>query len=99
MHALVLANLPLLYSSSSDGSGTGWLLLLGPVCGSALYAAVYRYYRNADKTDTFERETRIVLKDQITGQEQKIDQLKGTRQAHVDGDNSKTFRARVGKLE
>jgi hypothetical protein len=99
MHALVLAQLPLLYSSSSDGSGSIWFLLAGPVCGTALYAAVYRYYRNADKTDAFERETRIALKGRITGQEQQIDEVRGTRERRVDGDNSGEFRARVAKLE
>jgi len=98
-HALVLAHLPLLYSSSSDGSGSFWFLLVGPACGAALYAAVYRYYRNADKTDAFERETRIALKGRITGQEQQIDQVRGTRDRRVKGDNSDDFRARVAKLE
>jgi hypothetical protein len=97
--ALVLASLPLLYSTSSDGSGSILFLLAGPVGGTALYAAIYRYYRNADKTDVFERETRIALKDAITGDEQRIDTVKGTRDRRVRGDNSNDFRARVAKLE
>jgi hypothetical protein len=99
VNALVLAHLPLLFSTSSDGSGSFLVLLAGPVCGTALYAAIYRYYRNADKTDAFERETRIALKDQITGEEQKIDAVRGTRDRRIRGDNSSDFRARVAKLE
>jgi hypothetical protein len=100
MNALVLAHVPLLLASShSGGSGAGLLLLAGPVCGTALYAAVYRYYRNADKSDAFERETRVALKTEITGQEQKVDEVRGTRDRRVDGDNSGDFRSRVATLE
>jgi hypothetical protein len=89
----------ILQSSHSDGSGSPVLLLAGPVAGAALYGAVYRYYRNADKTDQFERETRIALKDAITGDDQKIDEVRGTRERRIKGDNSKRFRSRVSRLE
>ena len=99
MNGLVLSHLVILASSDSGGSGSLLLLLAGPACGTALYAAIYRYYRNADKTDAFERETRISLKDQVTGEEQKVDEIRGTRERRVRGDNSDDFRARVAKLE
>ena len=100
MIALLLSHLPVaLQSSDSGGSGSILLLIAGPVAGSALYAAVYRYYRNADKTDAFERETRVALTTEITGQEHKVDEGRGTRDRRVRGDNSADFRARVAKLE
>ncbi len=100
MNSIVLLHLPLvLHSTSSGGSGSALLLLAGPIAGTALYAAIYRYYRNADKSDAFEHETRIALKDGITGQEQKVDEVRGTRDRRVEGDNSGDFRARVAKLE
>jgi hypothetical protein len=99
MNTLVLVHLVILQSTQSDGSGSPALLLAGPVAGAALYGAVYRYYRNADKTDQFERETRIALKDRITGDEQQIDEVRGTRERRIRGDNANDFRARVAKLE
>jgi hypothetical protein len=99
MNTLLLAHLVILQSTQSDGSGSPLLLLAGPAAGVALYGAVYRYYRNADKTHQFERETRIALKDRITGEEQQIDEVRGTRERRIRGDNSKDFRARVAKLE
>ena len=35
------------------------LLLLGPAGGIGLYWALYRYYRNTDKSHAFERETKV----------------------------------------
>lgn len=99
MNTLLLAHLVILQSTDGDGSGSPLFLLAGPVAGAALYGAIHRYYRNADKTDQFERETRIVLKDRITGDDQKIDEVRGTRERRIKGDNSDTFRARVAKLE
>ena len=43
----------------SDDNGL-WLLALGPAGASALYWALYRYYRNTDKSHAFERETDVV---------------------------------------
>jgi hypothetical protein len=99
MSTIVLAHLVILQSTQSDGSGSPLFLLAGPVAGAALYGAVYRYYRNADKTDQFERETRIALKDRITGDDQKIDEVHGTRERRIKGDNSKEFRRRVARLK
>jgi hypothetical protein len=101
MNDWVLSSLPLVLQSSSSSGGGGSLILLvaGPVVGTAIYGAVYRFYRNADKSDQFERETRIELKDAITGQEQKVDEVKGTRDRRIDGDNSRSYRARVAELD
>ena len=97
---LLVQALPILHSSDSgSGSGELALLLAGPVSGTALYAAVYRYYRNADKRHAFESETSIALKNPIAEQEQKVDEVKGTRDRRIRGDNSRDFRSRVAKLD
>lgn len=97
--ALLVHLLPVLHSTDGGGSGSLVLLVAGPVCGTALYAAVYRYYRNADKSDAFERETRIALTNPVTGREQQVGEVTGTRDRRVEGDNSADFRARVAPLE
>lgn len=100
MIELLVQALPVLHSSDSGGGGFQLALVVaGPVAGTALYAAVYRYYRNADKTDEFERETKIELKTAIGGQDEKVDEVKGTRDRRIDGDNARDFRRRVAKLD
>jgi hypothetical protein len=99
VNTIALLHLVVLQSSSSSGGGSPLLLVAGPVAGAAIYAAVYRYYRNADKTDQFERETRIALKTGITGDEQLVDQVRGTRERRIKGDNRNDFRRRVDRLE
>ena len=42
----------------SDDSGP-WLLALGPAGAVGLYWAIYRHYRNTDKSHAFERETTV----------------------------------------
>ena len=101
-HLTVLQALsPVILASSHSGSGSGGLALLlaGPAGGTALYAGVYRYYRNADKRHGFESETSIALKHEITGHDEKVDEVKGTRDSRIDGDNARDFRSRVAKLE
>jgi hypothetical protein len=99
VNELLLASLPLLHSSDGDGSASLFFLLAGPIAGAALYGAIYRYYRNADKSDQFERETRIELKTQVTGNDQKVDEVRGTRRSRIEGDNSGAFRSRVARIE
>lgn len=80
----------------SDDGGL-WLLALGPAGGTALYWAIYRYYRNTDKSHAFERETKVDAKP-VTGDEQKVDTNNGTQQTRISGDNVKAFRQRVERL-
>lgn len=80
----------------SDDSGLA-LLLLGPVGGVGLYWALYRYYRNTDKSHAFERETAVAAKP-VTGSEQKVDEVKGTRKTRIDGDNVREYRKRVKRV-
>ena len=80
----------------SDDSGL-WLLAAGPAGATALYWALYRYYRNTDKSHGFEHETEIVAKP-VTGSERKIGEVKGTQQRRIDGDNVGDYRRRVKRL-
>lgn len=82
---------PVLAQSGGDSS---WLLLLGPVGAGATYYMIYRYYRNADRTHNFEHETRITTQP-VTGDDHKIQEIKGTRQNRVTGDNMSNHRQRV----
>lgn len=77
----------------SDDGGL-WLLAAGPVGATALYWALYRYYRNTDKSHAFERETAVEAKP-VTGSDSKVDTVTGTQETHIRGDNVSDYRARV----
>lgn len=74
-----------------------WLLAIGPAGGAALYWAIYRYYRNTDKSHAFERETAVEAKP-VTGSENKVDEVKGTQATRIPGDNAKAYRDRVKRI-
>lgn len=80
----------------SDDSGLG-LLALGPVGATALYWALYRYYRNTDKSHAFEHETAVDAKP-ITGSDQKIDVVKGTQRTSIQGNLIGAYRTRVKRV-
>jgi hypothetical protein len=80
----------------SDDSGL-WLLALGPAGASALYWALYRYYRNTDKSHAYEQETKVVAKP-VTGSDHKVDTNNGTRESRIDGDNVSAYRTRVERM-
>jgi hypothetical protein len=80
---------------SDDGSLA--ILLLGPAGATGLYWFLYRYYRNTDKSHGFERETAVVAKP-VTGSDAKVDEVKGTRQRRINGDNVRAYRERVERL-
>ncbi|MEO7361413.1 MAG: hypothetical protein ABI120_13860 [Gemmatimonadaceae bacterium] len=83
---------------SSDGGM--WLLALGPAGGIGLYWSLFRYYRNTDKSHDFEHETAVVAKP-VTGadQDQKVDEVKGTRDSRINGDNVRAYRNRVERIK
>lgn len=81
----------------SDDSGL-WLLLLGPAGATGLYWALYRYYRNTDKSHAFERETTVEAQP-VTGSDQKIGEVTGTRETEIDGNNVQAYRKRVKRIE
>jgi hypothetical protein len=74
-----------------------WLLLAGPAGATALYWALYRYYRNTDKSHSFERETKVEAKP-VSGSDEKIDEIKGTQRSRVEGDNVSAYRQRVQRV-
>ncbi len=80
----------------SDDSGL-WLLALGPAGATALYWALYRYYRNTDKSHAFERETRVVAQP-VTGSDGKVGDIKGTRESRIAGENGRAYRQRVERV-
>ena len=82
----------------SDDNGL-WLLALGPAGASALYWALYRYYRNTDKSHAFERETEIKAQP-VTGadRDRKVDEVKGTRETEIRGNNVGEYRRRVERV-
>ncbi len=80
----------------SDDGGLS-LLLLGPAGATGLYWALYRYYRNTDKSHAFERETTVDAKP-VTGSEHKVGDIKGTQQTRISGDNVHDYRERVARM-
>jgi hypothetical protein len=80
----------------SDDNGI-WLLALGPTGAAALYWAIYRYYRNTDKSHAFERETKVDAKP-VTGTDRKIGDVTGVRNSRIPGDNVKAYRDRVKRV-
>ena len=81
----------------SDDGGLA-ILLLGPAGATGLYWALYRYYRNTDKSHDFEHETAVVAKP-VTGTDHKVDEIKGTRESRVHGDNVRAYRKRVHRIQ
>ena len=80
----------------SDDGGLG-LLLLGPAGAVGLYWMLYRYYRNTDKSHAFERETAVDARP-VSGTDRKIDEIKGTRETRIRGDNVRDYRRRVERV-
>jgi hypothetical protein len=74
------------------------LLLLGPAGATGLYWALYRHYRNTDKSHAFERETTVEAKP-VTGSDMKVDALKGTQETRIAGDNVRAYRKRVRRMQ
>ena len=80
----------------SDDSGLA-LLLIGPAGAIGLYWALYRYYRNTDKSHAFERETKVEAQP-VTGTDLKVGTNNGTRESRIDGDNVGEYRQRVERI-
>lgn len=83
---------------AASNSGPAWLLVLGPAAGGGFYYGWWRYYRNTDKSHSFERETRVAAQP-ITGREAKVDEVRGTKRSSIDGANHGNHRQRVQRLE
>ena len=74
-----------------------FLLLLGPAGGAGFYWAMYRYYRNTDKSHAFEHETAVEAQP-VTGTDEKIGENNGTQETSIDGDNAGAYRQRVERV-
>ena len=80
-----------------EGDGILALLALGPAGAAGLYWALYRYYRNTDKSHAFEHETTVHAKP-VTGSDRKIGTNNGTRERRIRGDNLRDYRRRVQRI-
>ena len=80
----------------SDDGGLA-ILALGPAGATALYWALYRYYRNTDKSHAFERETAVEAKP-VTGTDDKIGENNGTQATSISGNNVGAYRKRVERI-
>jgi len=85
-----------LLAASSDG-GPAWLLIIGPAGGGAMYYGLWQYYRNTGKSHSFERETKVAAKP-VTGNDRKVDEIKGTKKSGIDGANHTDHRQRVQRF-
>ncbi|HMR68898.1 MAG TPA: hypothetical protein PKA84_01565 [Rubrivivax sp.] len=72
------------------------LLALGPVSAVGFYWAIYRHYRNTDKSHAYEHETAVEVL-ALTGAEsdRKVDEVRATRSSRIQGDNVGNHRQRV----
>jgi hypothetical protein len=89
-HAAVLMS-----SSEDSGGGELALLLAGPSAGSALFWAIYRYYRNADKSHDFEHETAVAPTGPISGNDTRVGKVHKVRNREIAGNNVSSYRERV----
>ena len=80
----------------SDDSGLA-LLLIGPAGAAGLYWALYRYYRNTDKSHAFEHETKVDAQP-VTGNDVKVGTNNGTRESSIAGNNRGAYRQRVERI-
>ena len=74
-----------------------WLLAAGPAGAAATYWSLYRYYRNNDKSHSFERDT-LIKAQPVQGAEEKVDHISRTRDSDIDDDNSSDHRERVPRI-
>ena len=80
----------------SDDSGLA-LLLLGPAGAVGLYWALYRYYRNTDKSHAYERESKVDAQP-VAGSDRMIGTNNGTRESSIKGNNVSDYRERVERI-
>jgi len=75
-----------------------WLLAAGPAGAVATYWALFRYYRNTDKSHAYERDT-LIEAQPVQGGEQKVKHISKTRKSGISGDNSGSHRKRVQRMQ
>lgn len=89
--------LELILAASDDQGGLLVLLAAGPVSAGATYWAIYRYYRNTDKSHAYERDT-IIESQPVRGGEERVGHISKTRRKGIKGDNSSRHRRRVERI-
>lgn len=94
-----LPHLAATHYSNDDDNGGGWLALLaaGPAGAVAVWTAIFRYYRNTDKRNNYEHETLVEAKP-VTGSDQKVNEIHGTRNRRIQGENTTKYRQRVQRV-
>lgn len=88
--------LTLAAEASSEGDTPLLLLLMGPAGAVGVYWSLYRYYRNTDKSHSFERET-LIEAQPVSGQDELVDKVRGTKRRSIPGANSLDHRDRVNR--
>lgn len=83
--------------ANDDGSGTGWLLVLGPVAAVLAYLGLWSYYRNTHRSHAFEREARVEAQP-IVRHDEKRNSITGTKRARIDRENRTNHRQRVQRF-
>ena len=78
-------------------NGPVWLLIFGPAAGGGLYYGLWNFYRNANKSHSFETETRVVAQP-VTGTESKVNEVRGTSNSGIEGNNVSNHRQRVQRV-
>ena len=81
----------------SEDSGL-WLLAMGPTGAGLLYWALYRYYRNTDKSHAFEHESAVDAKP-VTGSDRKVGEVSGTENSRIANENAREYRKRVVRIK
>ncbi len=81
----------------ASSSGPTWLLVLGPAGAGGVYFGLWRFYRNTHQSHSFEKETRVTAQP-ITGSDQKVNEVKGTKRSRTDGANQSNHRQRVQRI-
>jgi hypothetical protein len=92
----MIADLTQVVVMAGDGV-PAWILAAGPAGGAATYWALYRYYRNTDKSHAYERDT-LIAAQPVSGSQEKVDHISRTRDSDIDGDNSSNYRQRVRRM-
>lgn len=69
-----------------------------PAGATALYWALYRFYRNTDKSHSFEHETAVEAQP-VTGSDRRVDSISGTQEKRIRGDNVYEYRKRVARVK
>lgn len=77
-----------------EGDNPFIFLLAGPILGAAFYFVVFRFYRNTNKSHSFEKETRVASKN-FQANDNKIGERNGQRNRYMRSANHTKHRSRV----